>query len=217
MGRTRLRLLTAVPLILCIATATAHAQEEQLFQNSWFWGLHAGVTSIGTPAKGSSEVGTVGAEWMITRSNAGLYVAYDQASFSQTSGVLDPSASNGMRPLAIHDLRTISVGGVAFPWHSGRFRPYAGLGFALSLVGSATIEPDSLNTPVPSTLSQTVDDSRSRSSIFALAGAQWQIRRTAIFAQASFIPSSNDFVVTKPITNIVAGIRYNFGSSIDSQ
>ena len=217
MGRTRLRLLTAVPLILCIATATAHAQEEQLFQNSWFWGLHAGVTSIGTPSRGSSEVGTVGAEWMITRSNAGLYVAYDQASFSQTSGVLDPSASNGMRPLAIHDLRTISVGGVAFPWHSGHFRPYAGLGFALSLVGSATIEPDSLNTPVPSTLSQTVDDSRSRSSIFALAGAQWQIRRTAIFAQASFIPSSNDFVVTKPITNIVAGIRYNFGSSIDDQ
>lgn len=217
MGRMRLRLLAAVPLLLCIATATAHAQEEQLFQNSWFWGLHAGVTSIGTPSKGSTEVGTVGAEWMITRSNAGLYVAYDQASFSQTSGVLDPSSSNGVRPVAINDMRTVSIGGVAFPWHNGRFRPYAGLGFALSLVGGGTILPDSLNTPVPSNLAQNVDESRSRSSVFGLLGAQWQVSRTAIFAQASFIPSSSDFLVTKPITSIVAGIRYNFGSSIDSQ
>ncbi|MEO8946670.1 MAG: hypothetical protein ABI338_09230 [Gemmatimonadaceae bacterium] len=217
MGRTRLRLLTAVPLLLCIATTAAQAQEEQLFQNSWFWGLHAGVTSIGTPSNANTEVGTVGAEWMITRTNAGLYVAYDQASFSQTSGVIDPSSSNGVRPVAIHDLRTVSVGGVAFPWHRGRFRPYAGLGFALSLVGSGTILPDSLNTPVPSNLAQSVDNSRSRSSVFALGGAQWQISRTAIFAQASFIPSSSTFLVTKPITAIVAGIRYNFGSSIDSQ
>jgi len=217
MGRTRLRLLTAVPLFLCIASATAHAQNEELFQNSWFWGVHAGVTSIGTPSTGTSEVGTLGAEWMITRSNAGLYIAYDQASFSKTSGILDPSSSNGVRPVALNDLRTVSVAGVAFPWHRGRFRPYAGLGFALSLVGSATIEPDSLNTPVPPTLGQTVDDARSRTSVFALAGAQWQINRAAIFAQGSFIPSSSDFLITKPITSIVAGIRYNFGSSIDSQ
>ena len=217
MGRTRRRLLAAVPLLLCLAATTAHAQQEQLFRNSWFWGLHAGSTSIGTPTRSTGQASTLGAEWMITRTDGGLYVAYDQASFSRMSGVVDPSASNGVRPVAIHDMRTISIGGVAFPWHAGHFRPYAGLGYALSLVGNADIQADSLNTTPPSGLSQNVDDARSRSSVFALAGAQWQINRTAVFAQASFIPSSSRFLVTKPITTIVAGIRYNFGTSIDGQ
>lgn len=217
MGRKRLRLVAAVPLLLCLAATTAHAQEEHLFQNSWFWGLHAGSTLIGTPNASASAEPTFGADWMITRTDGGLYVSYDQASFSRTSGIADPSAVNGMRPVAIHDLRTVTVGGLAFPWHAGHFRPYAGLGYALSLVGNAAAQPDSLNTPVPPSLGQNVDDARSRSSIFGLVGAQWQIRRTAIFAQASFIPSSDQFLVSKPITGITAGIRYNFGSSIDDQ
>jgi hypothetical protein len=217
MGRTRLRLLAAVPLFICLAATRAQAQEERLFQNSWFWGLHAGVTSIGTPGESASQAGTIGADWMITRTDGGLYVAYDQANFTRTSAIADPTATNGMRPISVHDLRTVSIGGVAFPWHSGRFRPYAGLGYALSLVGSASVQADSLGTATPSGLEQKIDDARSRSSIFAMAGAQWQIRRTAVFAQASFIPSSNSFLVTKPITSITAGIRYNFGSSIDSQ
>ena len=217
MGRTRLRLLAAVPLFLCLAATTAQAQQEQLFQNSWFWGLHAGSTAIGTPGKSTSQAGTLGADWMITRTDGGLYVSYDQASFTRTSGIADASAAKGVRPISVHDLRTVSIGGLAFPWHSGRFRPYAGLGYALSLVGNASVQPDSLNTPAPSGMTQAVDDARSRSSIFALIGAQWQVRRTAVFVQGSFIPSSDRFLITKPITSITAGLRYNFGSSIDSQ
>lgn len=217
MGRTRRCLVAAVPFFLCLAATTAHAQEEHLFQNSWFWGLHAGSTLIGTPTKSTSGAATVGADWMITRTDGGLYVSYDQSSFSRMSGVADSTAVNGVRPVAIHDLRTVTVGGLVFPWHSGPFRPYAGLGYALSLVGSADAQPDALNSPVPASLKPSVDDARSRSSLFALVGAQWQIQRAAIFAQASFIPSSDQFLVTKPITGITAGIRYNFGSSIDDQ
>lgn len=217
MGRSRRRLIAAVPLLLCLAATTAHAQQELPFRNSWFWGVHAGTTSIGTPAQATTQAATIGAEWMITRTDGGLYVAYDQANFSRTAGIADPSASGGLRPVALHDLRTVSIGGLAFPWHSGNFRPYAGIGYALSLVGSASIQPDSANTPVPSGLASNVDDARSRSSIFALAGAQWQLNRAAVFVQGSFIPSSSQFLVTKPITSITAGIRYNFGTSIDDQ
>jgi hypothetical protein len=217
MGRTRLRLFAAVPLFLCLAATTARAQQEQLFQNSWFWGLHAGATSIGTPSGPTTSAGTIGAEWMITRTNGGLYASYDQANFTRTMGVVDPSASNGARRVSVRDLRTVSLGAVAFPWHSGGFRPYAGLGYALSIVGDASVQPDSANTPVPSGITKTIDDARSRASIFGMAGAQWQIRRTAIFAQASFIPSNDQFLITKPITSIVAGIRYNFGGALDSQ
>ncbi|HEY7898908.1 MAG TPA: hypothetical protein VIC03_10895 [Gemmatimonadaceae bacterium] len=217
MRRMRLGLLAAVPLSLCLAASTLQAQQAQLFQNSWFWGLHAGSTAIGTPNSSTTQAGTIGADWMITRTDGGLYVAYDQASFTRTSGIADATAANGLRPISVRDLRTVSIGGLAFPWHANRFRPYAGIGYALSLVGNASVQPDSLNTAAPSGMAQAVDDARSRSSLFALAGAQWQIHRTAIYAQASFIPSSDQFLVTKPITSISLGIRYNFGSSIDSQ
>ncbi|MDQ2890673.1 MAG: hypothetical protein M3R65_09015 [Gemmatimonadota bacterium] len=217
MGRTRSCLSAVVPLLVCLAAPAAHAQQAQFFQNSWFWGVHAGATSVGTPGSSASGVGTIGADWMITRTDGGLYVSYDQASFNKLSAVADASEPSGARPVGVRDMRTISIAGVAFPWHSGRFRPYAGLGYALSLIGSASARPDSANTTPPPELNQSIDNLRSRSSIFAMGGAQWQIRRTAIFAQASFIPSSNQFLVTKPITAIVAGIRYNFGSSIDDQ
>lgn len=217
MGRTRSRLSAAIPLLICLAATSAQAQQEQLFRNSWFWGLHAGGTSVGTPAASTSSVGSIGADWMITRTNGGLYVSYDQASFGKMSAVADASESSGRRPVSLRDMRTISIGGLAFPWHAGHFRPYAGLGYALSLIGSASVAPDSANSAPPPSLNQAVDNLRSRSSIFAMAGAQWQVRRAAIFAQASFIPSSSQFLITKPITSIVAGIRYNFGSSIDDQ
>ena len=217
MGRTRLRLFAAVPLFLCLAATTARAQQEQLFRNSWFWGLHAGATSIGTPSSPTTSAGTIGAEWMITRTDGGVYASYDQANFTRTTDVADPTASNGTRRVAVRDLRTASLGAVAFPWHSGGFRPYAGLGYALSIVGDASVQPDSANTQVPSGIARTIDDARSRASIFGMAGAQWQIRRTAIFAQASFIPSNDKFLITKPLTTIVAGIRYNFGSALEGQ
>lgn len=214
---TRFGLLAAVPLSLCIAASALQAQQQQLFQNSWFWGLHAGSTSIGTPNSSTTQAGTIGADWMITRTSGGLYVAYDQASFNRTSAIADTLAPNGIRPVSVHDLRTVSIGGLAFPWHSNGFRPYAGVGYALSLVGNAAAQPDALNTPIPSATTQAVDNARSRSSLFAILGAQWQIHLTAIYAQASFIPSNDQFLVTKPITALSVGIRYNFGSSIDSQ
>jgi hypothetical protein len=217
MRRTRVGLLAAVPFAICLAATTAHAQQEQLFRNSWFWGLHAGTTAIGTPNTSTSQAATIGADWMITRTIGGLYIAYDQANFNRMSGVADGSAANGVRPIQIHDMRTVSVGGVAFPWHRNQFRPYAGLGYALSLVANASVQPDSLGTPAPDGLPQAVEDARSRSSIFGLVGAQWQVGRTALYAQASFIPSTDQFLVTKPITSISAGIRYNFGTSIADQ
>ncbi len=215
MGRTRSRLFAALPLFLCLAATTAGAQQQQLFQNSWFWGLHAGGTVIGTPNTGSGAVGTVGADWMITRTDGGLYVSYDQASFGRMSAIADSSEPNGSRQVALRDMRTVSAAAMAFPWHSGHFRPYAGVGFALSVIGSATAQLDPPN-PAPSDrVIQDVNNARSRTTFFGLAGAQWQVRRTAIFAQGSFIPSSSSFLITKPIAAFVGGIRYNFGSSID--
>jgi hypothetical protein len=200
----------AMPLL----AATAHAQQTRFFQNSWFWGVHAGATGIGTPTEGSRGAATFGGEWLITRSMGGLYAAYDQANFSRMSSVADGSAIDGRRPVEIHDMRTASFGAVAFPGQVKHVRPYAGLGFAISVIGSATPTPDSTGT-VSSDVASRADDARSRSTVFALLGAQWQIQRTAVFLQGTLMPSDNNFLASRSMTSVVLGVRYNFGSSID--
>jgi hypothetical protein len=144
----------------------------------------------------------------------GLYAAYDQANFSRMSAIADPSATNGQRPVAIHDMRTVSLAGVAFPGQVKHVRPYAGLGFAISVIGSATPTPDSSGT-VSSDVAGRIDDARSHSTVFALIGAQWQVRRTAVFLQGTLMPSDNNFLANRSMTSVVLGVRYNFGSSID--
>jgi hypothetical protein len=206
--------------VLCTAPV-AHAQQAKLFQDSWFWGLHGGATLFGTQTVSGRSAGTLGAEWMITRSKGGLYVSYDQASFNSMSAIVDPAASNGVRPVSIHDMRTGSIAGVAFPAQFGAFRPYAGVGFAISVIGNATPEADIATTPgttpapVSSSVLQNTEDARSRSTVFLMGGGQWQHQRVALFGQVTVIPGSNGFLIDTPITQLSAGLRYNFGSSID--
>lgn len=208
------RLFVAVLSLIIVPVTAAHSQEARLFDNSWFWGVHAGATEIGTPATGIQAHTTVGAEWLITRSDGGLYVAYDQAMFDRTSGIADASAVNGMRRVSIHDMRSGSIAAMAFPWHAGSFRPYAGIGAQLSVLGSAVAQTDANGAPTSDLASQ-VEDARSRTTVFFMGGAQWQVRRTAVFGQVTMAPSDSHFLVSRPMTMIVGGVRYNFGSSIE--
>lgn len=207
------RLLVAVSSLALLPLTAAGAQQARLFDNSWFWGVHAGETEIGTPATGTMAEGTIGAEWLITRHSGGLYVAYDQTMFNRTSAITDASAVGGMRRVSIHDMRAGSIAGVVFPWHSGGFRPYAGLGAQLDVLGSATAQTDANGAPSTDVASR-VENARSRTAIFLMGGAQWQVRRTALFGQVTMSPSDSQFLVTRPTTSFVAGVRYNFGSSI---
>lgn len=210
------RLLVAASSLAFLPTVAAQAQQARLFDNSWFWGVHAGAVQIGTPATGSQAAATVGAEWMITRSMGGLYVAYDQAMFNRTSAVADTGALGGYRPVSIHDMRSGSIAAVAFPWHADNFRPYAGLGVQLSVIGSADVQPDA-NGAVRPDVAQRTEDARSRTMVFLMGGAQWQLHRAALFGQVTVSPSDNQFLVSRPVTMLVGGVRYNFGSSIDRQ
>jgi hypothetical protein len=200
--------------VFCGATM-ANAQSAKLFQNAWFWGVHAGATNTGTRyASGAS--GTIGAEWMLTRSVGALYLSYDQASFHSTGAVSDPSEPSGYRAVSIHDLRTGSIAAVAFPVQWGNVRPYTGVGLAINLIASATPQPDPTQSgPIPTSVVQSTENARSRSSVFFMGGGQWQVRQLAVFGQLSVTPPSDDFLINGTITQISAGVRYNFGSSIE--
>ena len=208
------RLLAAVASLTVLPLTAAGAQQARLFDNAWFWGIHGGATEIGTPATATQAEGTIGAEWLITRHAGGLYVSYDQTMFNRTSAIGDGSAVGGLRRVSIHDMRAGSIAGVVFPWHSGGFRPYAGLGAQLAVLGSATAQTDANGGPSTDVASR-VENARSRTTVFLMGGAQWQVRRAAIFGQVMMLPSDSKFLVSHAATSFVGGVRYNFGSSID--
>jgi len=194
--------------------ARSDGSPAAVFQNAWFWGLHAGGTSFSTPAQSSKMSGTIGAEWMITRTKGGMYVAYDQAQFHGTSSIADGSTSTGFRPVSINTLRTVSAAAVAFPYQFGALRPYAGIGLQLHLIGSASARADSAGTPASQDVVNATEDARSHTAPFLLVGGQWQHGKAAVFAQLSSTTSSDQFLINSPITQITFGVRYNFGSSI---
>ena len=96
-------------------SATASAQSSRYFNDSWFWGVKAGVATF-TPTLGNGETAaTYGAEWLITRTHAGLYVSFDQANVSTTSAVLDVSSSDGLRPIEVSKMNRVGFAALAFP------------------------------------------------------------------------------------------------------
>lgn len=218
--RYRRLMAAALPLSMAAAGSALHAQSgygdssEKLFQNSWFWGIHAGGTTIGTPARSTGTVATIGGEWFITRTDGGVYVAYDQSNFTATSAVPDAGSATGYRPVQINNLRTGSIAALAFPLHAYGLRPYAGVGFALSAVGSAAPQSIQGDTVGADAVSR-ADNARSRFGVFGMGGIQYQIRRTAVFGQVSVAPGHSDFLISRAITMFTGGVRYNFGSSIE--
>ncbi len=209
------RLFAAIPFSLLVAVPALHAQEAKLFQDSWFWGIHGGGTTIGTPARSTATVPTVGGEWFITRTSGGLYAAYDQANFTGISQVADAGSTTGTRAVRIRNLRTVSIAALAFPFQANGFRPYAGLGLALSTIGGATAERSAAGDTVSADSQKRADDGRSRSGLLVLGGVQYQIQRTAIFGQFSSTTRNTQFLIDKPVMSFTAGVRYNFGSSIE--
>lgn len=208
------RFAVAVSSLVLVSATAAHAQEARLFQDSWFWGVHAGATMVGTPASSVRAEPTVGAEWMITRHVGGLYAAFDQTMLDRTSAVADTGVAGGARNVSIHTMRTASIAAIAWPYHYQGFRPYAGVGAQLSVLGRASAQTNADGT-VPSDVAARVEDARSAASLFLMGGAQWQVGRAAVFGQLSAAPSKGTFLITKPITTITGGVRYNFGSSIE--
>lgn len=184
------------------------------FEDSWFWGVKAGVSTF-SPTLGSTEAtATYGAEWFITRTRGGLYVSADESNLSSTSVVFDPSADGSFRSVRVRKLRRIGVAALAFPWKFHNLRPYAGVGLMMNVIGDATPELSVTETTVGDAVIQRVDDRRSQSALLGMAGAQLQLGKLAVFGQASVAPTSANFLLNNSVLGFYeAGIRYNFSSS----
>jgi hypothetical protein len=212
-----MRLLRAT-LILAALSLTAtelSAQTRGNFDNSWFWGAKVGVNTFSTNSGGTSHVPTWGLDWLITRKRGGLYVSADESFFGQTVTATDANSPSGTRRIKINDMRRVDFAGVVFPRAFGALRPYAGVGGAIALIGSAVAQPDSLGGAPSQSFNDETDKNSSRASLLFMAGVQLQTKRTAFFIQETVLPSGGDFLVRSALSFFEVGVRYNFGSSIE--
>ncbi len=202
---TGLALLTVVP-------AAAAAQDSRPFDDSWFWGVKGGVTAARTSLESATSP-TVGLDWMITRSRAGLYLSLEQAFFSDLRGnVVDRQGARS--EVTMTNYRRAGAALVAFPGSFDRVRPYAGLGVAFNMVEKASpVAGDFASGP---TL-EAIESLRSRTSFLLMGGVQGELDRVSLFAQASAMPTGRDFLLYggSLTYSVEAGVRINVGSAIE--
>lgn len=196
--------------------AVVSAQESRYFDDSWFWGVKSGVATFSPTLGGNETAATFGGEWLITRRRGGLYVSIDQANVSALSAVVDANAGDGVRPVQVDKLRRVGFAALAFPKRFGRFRPYAGLGLSVDVVGTASPLVANPSDNVDDAVFERIDKRRSQAGVLGMAGVQMQFERLAVFAQASVIPGQSNFLLGDNVLGFFeGGVRYNFGRSRD--
>lgn len=216
------RLLIVLGLIL--VPALASAQEKNPFTDSWFWGVKVGNATLNTTS-GRTNAPAFGIDWLITRTWYGLNISLDQAYFDAVSTVSNAgsAAANGVeRRVDIRDMRRASVAMTLFPKvFNESVRPYVGLGYALNFIVRATSEGNDFVSPqAKDTVLNRIQSAKSRGSALMTLGVQANVKRWAPFAQATVMPTQGaggKFLINGSgfTYYLEAGIRYNFGSSID--
>ena len=193
--------------------ASASAQRVKDFEDSWFWGVKGGVSTYTPVYFNDAETGaTYGAEWLITRTRGALYVSVDQTNVNAISAVLD-GADGSVRPVEVDKLRRIGFAALAFPKRFGKFRPYGGIGLAISQISGATPLLTADEEDVDESVYDRIDERKSQSSFLAMGGLQMQLGKAAVFGQASYIPVNSRFLLDDGIGFFEFGVRYNFGSA----
>ena len=209
------RWMSSVLALVVLTPVVSAAQSNRLFENAWFWGAKAGLMNFSTGNNNTTTAPLVGAEWLITRNRAGLYLSAEQAFFNTTGYVFD---GNGQQyNVALKDSRRYTAALLAFPVNWGALRPYGGVGLSLNLIQHATVDQSQFTDPdQQDVVAQAVHDERDRVAFIMMGGLQAQYRRFSVFGQATYMPARARFFFSGRSTYILeAGVRYNVGSSID--
>ena len=224
-----IRGLTVASLVLLNA-GMASGQATRGFKDSWFWGAKVGLHSYQIPNKGipSSELMLLGGgEWLITRTNGGLYFSFDHSFFSADSVFVNDSLSPLdvlPRVVTMSGLRRYTIAGMLFPKQTYRLHPYIGFGVTMSHISSA--EPQQKrgetsmyrNSTQQNLVLSTIEFFRSTATPIVLAGAQLKLPLASAFVHATATPANNNFFMftgSNFRTTVEVGLRYNAGTSIE--
>ena len=211
-----LRALTLATGLALVLSQQSSAQGTRQFQDAWFWGLKTGATSYSSATTSNGGAPLIGAEWLITRTNGGLYLSFDQAFVSTTGSFVDRDADSVyVRNVGLSNLRRFTIAGMAFPGQTRNLHPYFGGGIVLNQVGGVAL------TGAPTAISDdSISAKKTAFSPVFIGGVQARFKPMSVFAQTTISPAQHTFFYSSTGANQVAislefGIRYNVGSSID--
>ena len=115
-------------------------------------------------------------------------------------------------------MRKLDLALLAFPGRHDRFHPYAGAGFTLAQVASATPQGPFGNVDQITFAQATIQDRKVSISPMFIGGVQGRLSWFSAFVQGIATVAQNDFILYNGRPwNVAfeAGIRYNVGTSID--
>ena len=217
-----LRVVTAAIGLAALLPRPSAAQEGRPFKDAWFWGIKGGGMLYSSASTEHSIAPTVGAEWLITRSRAGLYVSFDQAFLStQGSSSIAIRDSTFYRSVALNDMRRFQMAAMVFPYQTAKYHPYVGIGLGLNQIASANFTG---SFATPARYQVALDSVQSKKTSFSptlIGGVQVRLERFSVFGQAVGSPTQQSFFLNSNgygnsfNFGLEGGVRYNFGSSID--
>lgn len=207
-----LRSLVVLGALAALAPRTTHAQAaDRDFNNSWFWGVKAGSMLFWTTSVSHAPAPLIGAEWLITKRSAALYVSYDRTFFNEQASF--PAYDYDGTPIGrgqaqIKDMNRVTAQLFAFPKRFGIMRPYLGGGMALNNI----VQAQETGATVGGDVEGSIEDVKTRGSIIFTGGLQAQLSRVSVFGQGSFMPAKAQFFFNNGNTYFIeGGVRYNFG------
>jgi hypothetical protein len=196
-----------------LTPAVGQAQEGRLFRDAWFWGVKTGVISFSNGFD-RKQAPLIGAEWMITRTRGGLYIAAEQIFFDDNTALVDEDGAGFT--VRMHNMKRVSAAAVVFPVNYGTLRPYAGIGLALNFIGRTSVEEPFIDEGQQTFINSQVDDGKDAATFLVMGGVQAQYRRFSAFGQAVLQTRNREFLLGKHATYMLeAGIRVNVGTSRD--
>lgn len=212
-------LLCLTALFAAVAPATARAQKTEAWQDSWFWGVYGGATSLRTSVANSRSP-AVGLDWLITRTNFAVRVFAEQSTFTSASTVTVGTGST--RLVSIADLRRFGFAATMFTPTIGKFKPYVEAGWALNLIGTASDSSKTYATAAQrDTVDRAINSAKSAGKLFGSVGVMMMTGKFAPFAQYTIMPTkgAGSWLVNGDGVGgfFQVGVRYNFGSSYEQK
>lgn len=212
----------AVAALVALDVSAAAAQSTRGFKDSWFWGVKGGAMmyQVMSDTTGGALGPVAGMDWLITRTNGGLYVSVDQTFFNQWVLVSDSISPLDTVPRQVNlsGMRRFSLVGMLFPLQTAFMHPYVGLGVAIHHIPKAEAVGTYRNSTQANLVESTIQQFRSSASPLFMIGTQLKLPLISVFGQITTTAADRNFFLftgSNWRTSGEAGIRYNVGSSID--
>ncbi len=217
-----LRVLAVATGFAALLPQTSAAQDARQFKDAWFWGVKGGGLLYSSASTTGGSAPLVGAEWLITRKNGGLYVSFDQAFLTTTGGFIDRDADSiFVRNVTLKNLRRVTMAGMVFPGQTRNLHPYAGAGLSFNQIGGAALLNGSTSSARYLIAQDSIQSKKVAFSPIFLAGIQARFKPMSLFVQGTASPIQRSFFLSNGNSarsfnlSLELGARYNVGSSID--